>query len=369
MNVLLAGAHFTPAVAVIEVLKDLPNIKLVYVGRKTTLEGDPSLSAESQVLPKLGVKFIPITTGRLQRNLSFYTFISLLKIPVGFVQSFFIIVKEKPDVLLSFGGYVSVPLVIVAWLFSIPIIVHEQTMVSGLANKISAIFADKIAYSFSVKKFSKKEVLTGNPLRGEIINYKDVILTEGFEKIIYFARNKKLPLVLVTGGNQGSHTLNVLIEKSLEELLKTCCIIHQTGDSNFKDYDRLRFYQTDRYLPVKFIGNGIGKLIKYSDLVVSRAGANTLIELSFFEKPAIVIPLPYLYQDEQNKNADYFEKLGLVQKIPQKDLNNADSLVKKIKECLKDLESLNQKAKGARQVVFKDAAKRLAIETISLVNR
>src|SRR3990167_5082544 len=155
MKILVTGAHFTTAVAVIEELKNLPagrqeqkDIDIVYVGRKTTREGDSSHSVESQVLPQLGVKFISIITGRLQRAFTIYTFSSLLKIPIGFLQSFFILLKEKPDVILSFGGYVAVPLVIAGWLLSIPIIIHEQTLVSGLANTISSFFADKVAVSF-----------------------------------------------------------------------------------------------------------------------------------------------------------------------------------------------------------------------------
>ena len=170
MKILLTGAHFTPAAAVVDKLKKYPNTKIVYVGRKTTLEGDSSISQESQILPRMGVKFIPIITGRLQREFSFYTIPSLLKIPVGLVQSLYIILSERPKVVLSFGGYVAVPIVAISWLFSIPIIIHEQTSVSGLANKISAFFADKIALSFNQAKLGEKSIFVGNPLRKEITN-------------------------------------------------------------------------------------------------------------------------------------------------------------------------------------------------------
>jgi len=97
MKVLLTGAHFTPAVAVAEELKKYPNVKLVYVGRKTTLEGDKTTSIESKVLPSLGVRFIPIITGRLQREFTIYTIPSLLKIPIGILQALYIILRERPD--------------------------------------------------------------------------------------------------------------------------------------------------------------------------------------------------------------------------------------------------------------------------------
>ena len=175
MKILITGAHFTPAFATIEELNKYKDVEIVYVGRKTTLEGDNTSSVESRLLPKLGVKFITITAGRLQRTFTPFTLISLLKIPIGFIQALHIILREKPDVVLSFGGYIALPLVIVAWLFSIPIIIHEQTLISGLANRLGSFFADKIAISFPENKlFDKaKAVLTGNPLRREILNVKN----------------------------------------------------------------------------------------------------------------------------------------------------------------------------------------------------
>src|SRR3989344_9001367 len=116
MKILITGAHFTPAVATIEELKKVENEEIVYVGRNTTLEGDRTQSVESKVLPALGVKFIPIIAGRLQRSFTPYTIPSLLKIPIGWIQALYIILSEKPDVILSFGGYVAVPVVIVGWL-------------------------------------------------------------------------------------------------------------------------------------------------------------------------------------------------------------------------------------------------------------
>src|SRR3989344_6144770 len=100
MKILVTGAHFTPALAVIEELKKTYNADILYVGRNTTMEGDNTLSVESQILPKLGVKFISLTTGRLQRDFNIYTIISLLKIPIGLTQSFIVILFYKPDVIL-----------------------------------------------------------------------------------------------------------------------------------------------------------------------------------------------------------------------------------------------------------------------------
>lgn len=373
MKVLLTGAHFTTAVAVAEQLKKYKNTHVVYVGRQTTQEGDSSPSQESKLLPKLGVKFIPIITGRLQRSFTIYTIPSLLKIPIGFVQSWVYILSERPDVILSFGGYVALPVVLVGWLFSIPIIIHEQTLVSGLTNKISALFADKIALSFAQKgKFGGKYILTGNPLRSRFRDVRGVSgRLSGKFKIFNIAEREKLPIILITCGNQGSHIINKAVEGCLYQLTKIACVIHVTGENKFKDFERLgRLGKLGRlggrYLVKKWIGEEYGAVLQKVDLVVARAGINTLTELAYLGKPALVIPIPYLYQDEQNQNAKFFASLGLVKILPQSKLSE-DIILKNIKICLSNLNHWKTEAKNAKKALIPDAAKRLALETLLLV--
>lgn len=364
VKVLVTGTHFTPAQAVIEELKKYPDTQIIYVGRKTTMEGDTSPSAESRVLPNLGVKFIPIITGRLQREFTIYTIPSLLKIPVGILQSFYIILKEKPDVILSFGGYVGLPLVLMGWLFSIPIIIHEQTLVSGLANKVSGLFADKIALSFkqNINVKDEKILMTGNPIRSLIKHPQNGLNNL---KIFEIAKKERLPLILITGGNQGSHTINVVVEECLNKLIKIACIIHVTGESKYNDFERLQKLQNDRYLVKKWIDREWGNILSKVDLVISRAGINTLTELAYLEKPALVIPFEPLYHDEQNKNAKYFQSLGLVKILPQAKLS-AESLLFHIKNMADNSDQLKKDAKKAKPVLIPDAAKRLALETVLL---
>lgn len=355
MKILITGAHFTPAVAVAQELKKNPDVKIVYVGRRTTQEGDPNPSAESKILPTLGIKFIPIITGRLQRSFTLYTIPSLLKIPIGILQSLYILLTEKPDVVLSFGGYVSVPVVIMGWLFSIPIIVHEQTLVSGLASKISAVFADKIALSFPKNSaLTPKTIITGNPIRKEILDVK----------ISHIKKEK--PLILITGGNQGSHAINLAVEQSLNDLTKIATVIHVTGDNKYQDFERLERSANNSYVVKKWVSSEWGPLLSKVDLVISRAGINTLTELAFLGIPALVVPIPYLYGDEQNVNAKYFQKLGLVEILPQSKLAK-NSLMENVKLMIKKLPELKQKAKNAKLAVIEDAAPRLALETLLLV--
>lgn len=366
MKIIVTGAHFTPAVAVIEELKKYPDVEIIYVGRKTTLEGDITISKESQVLPKLGVKFIPIITGRLQREFTIYTIPSILKIPIGIIQAFWIILFHRPNVTLSFGGYVAVPIVVISWLFSIPILIHEQTLEPGLANKISAFFASKIALSFDQnKELNEKTIIVGNPLRKEILTPVQK-LPSTFIDFFKFSKKNKLPLVLIMGGNQGSHVINITVEQNLTELTKKIAVIHVTGDNKFDDFRRLSKLKNERYLVKRWIDKEIGAIISHVDFVVCRAGVNTLSELAFFGKPALVIPFQPLYFGEQMKNAHFFEGLGLVNILPQSKLTN-DSFLQNVKNLMKNLIYFSKNAVNAKWVVFPQAAKRLALETILLV--
>lgn len=332
MKILITGAHFTPALATIEELKKNYQCEIIYVGRKTTLEGDDAPSVESQILPKLGVKFIPFYAGRFQ-------IISFFKIPIGFLQASYILLKEKPDAVLSFGGYVALPVVWAAWLLSIPIIIHEQGLELGLANKLSSYFASKIAVSFPQHSSNPKIILTGNP------SIKPAHL-KGMHKQI-----------LITGGSQGSHVINVAVEQCLDKLTKLAKVIHQTGDSKFKDFERLKSTENKNYRVEKFIHQDWETLLVESDLIVSRAGINTLSELAFLGKPALVIPIEG--HKEQKLNARFFEKLGLIKVLPQSNLSGA-SLLLNIKQCLK------KRPAKIKEVIIENGAKRLALETVLL---
>ncbi|KKQ67155.1 MAG: hypothetical protein US86_C0001G0082 [Candidatus Daviesbacteria bacterium GW2011_GWA2_38_24] len=373
MKALVTGSHFTPAQAVIKELKKFKDIDIVYIGRKTTIEGDKTPSVESKVLPTLGVKYLTITAGRLQRSFTPYTFLSLLKIPVGFVQSFAILLNEKPDVVISFGGYVAVPTVFSAWLLNIPVIIHEQTLVTGLANTISSFFADKIAVSFkdAVLFDKRKQVVTGNPMREELVNFAEEGLEE-FIKIAKKAKSEKLPLILVTGGNQGSHLLNQTIGEILDELTEISFVIHQTGDSKYKDFEYLKENQIknpERYLVKKWIdAKDVGYIFKNIDLAVSRAGINTLQELSYFGIPTLLVPIPYLYKNEQEVNAKFFKELGLAKVIKQSELDG-QKLLETIKEAFSKLTELKERAKRSKEVVILDAAKRLTQEILILAEK
>jgi UDP-N-acetylglucosamine--N-acetylmuramyl-(pentapeptide) pyrophosphoryl-undecaprenol N-acetylglucosamine transferase len=310
MRVAVIGGHLTPALAVIELLKEE---EVIYIGRKHSLEGDKALSLEYQAITSLGIPFKSIITGRLQRKFTRYTILSLLKIPVGFVQALFILRRLKPHVVLGFGSYVQIPVIFAALLMRVPVVVHEQTLEAGLANKTVSFFATKICVSWeNSQKFfpQKKTVLTGNPIRREIIEIFDNSVKETGDG----------PLIYITGGSQGSHSINIMVEKVIKRLLPNARVIHQTGDAQeYQDFERLSYLRDSlpddmkkRYLPQRFLETKeVAQVLKNADLVIGRSGVNTITELIFLSKPSLLIPLPL--GKEQKKNALFLSELGLAE--------------------------------------------------------
>lgn len=328
MKIAMIGGHLSPALSVIEHLPK--ETKMLFIGRKHPFEGDKTLSLEYKTIHSLGIAFAEITAGRLQRKFTRYTIISFLKFPIGIIQSFLILRKFKPDVVVGFGGYVSLSVALAAYAMRIPVVIHEQTLDAGLTNKIISVFAKKICISWdSSRKFFPREktVLTGNPIRKfEVRSSPASPRGEKFKIGI----DKALPTIYVTGGSSGSHFINMLIEGCIEGLLGKFNVIHQTGDSKHNDYDRLKIFWNklspnlrDRYILEKFIDPPqVGSILKNCNLVICRAGMNTITELLYFKKQAILIPLPFSQNNEQLKNAKFLERHGLGEVVLQNEIDS-----------------------------------------------
>jgi len=361
-KIVITGGHLTPALAVIEELKKR-GWEIIFLGRKYAAEGVKTPSVESEIIPKMGIPFYTLAAGRIQRRFTRFTIPAILRIPVGFIQAIFYLWRFSPDVVLSFGGYVSAPVVFAGWLLGIPVITHEQTTVKGLATKFNSLFAKKIAVSWKVNlgDFPKsKVVFTGNPIRKDIFK---------FDQKIWQGLNfeKKLPLVFITGGNQGSHTINMTVGEIISQLVKTSNVFHQCGHLNaFGDFEKLEEIRNklpddlkNRYRVKKYLdGKEMGTLLYKADLVVSRAGANTITELAALGKPCILIPLPWLYQNEQEKNARMLEKVGIAEVLLQKDLS-PENLLKLVKKMLKNLSYYQKNGSKAKKLVSLRAAEKI----------
>jgi len=363
-KIVISGGHLTPSLLVIDELKKRGDWQFFYLGRKHTAEGDKTLSWEAKMVPKKGVTFLPLTAGRIQQKLTRYTLSALLRLPLGFFQAFYYLLKIKPDVVLSFGSYVSVPVVFSAWVLHIPVLSHQQTLVKGKADKINSRLAKKIAVSWTrslEESPKKKKVLTGLPFRQDIFKVGKKL--PPFLKI-----NPELPFILITGGNQGSHFINLAVEGSLKKLLKRYNVLHQTGSlKDSADFNHLNKIKNklpkelrERYHLETFLTGSLWpKVLNRADLVVSRAGINTVIELLALKKPSLLIPIPWLFNDEQTVNAHMMKNLGLAEILEQDKLNsdNLYNLIDKMTDNLK-----NYKLKQQKETLITNAAERIADE-------
>lgn len=367
------GGHFAPALAVIGSLPK--DVAVMVVGRKYTFEGDTTESLEYQTAKKLDIPFFPLTTGRLQRRFTRHSLVSLAKVPVGYFQALNVLKNFKPDVVLSFGGYVSVPVAFAAKTLGIPIVVHEQILSAGLANKIVAKFAEKVCVSWreSAKFFPREKiVITGNPIRRVILNE---VKNHKFEKILRHSPQDDKKIIYITGGSGGAHGINVLIEDCLEKLLEKYYVVHQTGDAKqFGDFDRLEKKREglsarlkNRYTLTKFVESGqVLDLLEKADLVVSRAGINTITELLSLGKPCLLIPLPHGQHNEQQSNAMFVRQLGIAEVAEQKNLTG-DSLYALITKMFENLDTYQESGQKAKEEVIPDATEKV-IEVINNVN-
>ncbi len=359
------GGHFSPALATIQNLS--PDDRVLVIGRKYSLEADKTIALEYQLAQKLGIPYISITTARLQRKFSKHTILSLLKLPFGFLQAYKILHNFKPDVVLSFGGYISIPVVIVAHRMGIPVVIHEQTVDAGMANKIASRFAKKICISWeSSRQFFPKEktVLTGNPLRKAILEQLQPSPKSKTAEQVFALPKEQLPLLYITGGSIGSHEINRFIEGCLEQLLQKYRIIHQTGDAQqFKDYERLKALKNDldpklqkKYYLKKFLSpEEVGTVLLEADLVISRCGMSTMTELLYLGKPCLLIPLPSSAHGEQMKNAQFLKGVGIAE-ISLELETSPDTLYAKINEMIQSLEKYKNAGEKSRDLVQKDAA-------------
>lgn len=322
-RIVITGGHHTSALVIAEKLRER-GVRVYWIGHKYSAWKDKNPSIEYQQVKKAGFPFYILEAGKWQETGGL---VMKLKIPLGFINSLVPILKIRPNLVLSFGGYLSLPLAVWANFFNIPVIIHEQSSVMGAANKIISGFAKKILLSFESSasylniKDQKKVVLTGLPLRPQF--------TQAVKKIKE-SELAEVKNILILGGKQGSHKINLAVEKALDSLVKDYQIVHQTGDySVYGDFERMKTkrlalgkhiknYQVFSFLETDDL---IEKLLQ-ADLVISRAGAHTVTELAVLKKKTLLIPIPWLTKDEQTQNALWLSGLGLATILEENKLDD-----------------------------------------------
>jgi UDP-N-acetylglucosamine--N-acetylmuramyl-(pentapeptide) pyrophosphoryl-undecaprenol N-acetylglucosamine transferase len=307
------GGHHTSALAVANVLRSRGWL-IIWLGHRHSQWGDKSDSAEYREVSSSGIKFINLYAGKLYRT---YHPLKLLRIPLGFFQALLILLRLKftssVGGIVSFGGYISVPVVFAGWLLGIPIITHEQTRIIGWANKFDALFARKIAVTWadSLTHYPKsKVVLTGLPLRPEILAQ---------QKTLGFKKNN----LLILGGKQGSHKINTAVFSALPELTKKYIIVHQTGSSTvYDDYSLAEKFKSKKYLPFTYLPPAsVSQALAKAEIVVSRSGAHITYELQLFSKKSVLIPISWSSHSEQQLNAQQLVNTGQAVILPESQLN------------------------------------------------
>lgn len=341
----MTGGHAaTTALATIEELirrkKDAGD--LIWIGSKKAIEGGRTLSLESQIFDKVGVKSYSIISGRLQRKFTLWTIPSLIKVPFGFINAFFLILKLRPNVVVSFGGYAAVPVVVSSWILRVPVVIHEQTTTIGLANKLSLPFADKICLGREEsRKYCHKKncILVGNPIMTQIAEI------ETKEKI------GNPPTIFITLGSRGSQKINKVVYGILGRLLEKYRVIHITGEADFGKFQKRkgllkgeRFVRYEVYPSVDPMQ--IDGLYKEADIVVARAGANTVSEIIATRRPSILIPIPWSHLEEQKNNALVARKTGIARILEQENLSGA-TLLSEIDILIKDWAAMVERSKGS----------------------
>jgi UDP-N-acetylglucosamine--N-acetylmuramyl-(pentapeptide) pyrophosphoryl-undecaprenol N-acetylglucosamine transferase len=274
---------------------------------------------------------------------------------MGIDQAFFYILKYKPDVIFSKGGFASVPAVFAASYTRIPILTHESDTVPGLANKLIGHFAKKIFISFpeSRKYFpDKKIIVSGNPIR------EDILEGDKNRAQRFFGLREDLPIILVFGGSQGAQKINEALFDSLPKLLADFQVIHICGTKNVeeieKKMDGLELANKKRYKVYPYLKDEMKDAFALSDFIISRAGANSLSEIIALDKPSLIIPLPSAANNHQYHNAEYFAEQNMILLSEEKDLDEG-KLLKKLKEVqnrkdeiTENLERYNDSLSGKR---------------------
>lgn len=359
MKVLITGGHYTPAIAVIE---ELIGNEIVFVGRKYSIESELTESQEYKEIMSRGLKFISLHTGKINRFFSLGSILNIFRIFTGLNQAKKIIKEEKPDIVLCFGSYLAVPIAIYAWLNKIPVFTHEQTIYPGLSNRFISLIAKKVFISFEKsRRFfpHHKVVLTGNPVRQSIIK----------TNIKLVSKKPAKKTIFITGGSLGSHSINIIILENLKKLLQKYNVIHQTGNvKEFDDYRKLLEFKKKLSIRLKsnyfvrehFNNSQIGEIYSKTDLLISRAGANTIFELIALEIPAVLIPLPWSANKEQIRQALFLKENGVCEVFYQNQKPQKFNTI--IDRAIDNISKYKHNYKNVKYLYKKDAAKKIAKE-------
>lgn len=354
------GGHFYPLIAIAEALRaKREHLDLYFMGP------DPY---NADALKEHNITYVRCPAGKRRLYWSFQNVLDLIKTFSGLFVAFIKLLSLYPDVVMSKGGYTSVPVVFAAWLLRIPIVIHESDAVAGRANVFAARFARyiAIAHDEAISFFPKKKVaLTGMPIRRSFFTP-----IENPHAVLGIPSDR--PVIFVTGGSLGARRINELILQALDELLPFYTVVHQTGPDHEKAVRESAASlitdpeQTSRYFVLgRLTALQMAAAQDAAALVVSRAGSGTIFEIALKGKPAILIPIPEDVSRDQRTNAYAYAKSGAATVIEERNLTD-DLLASEIRHILDNRDIYQNMQTAARNFTTPTAADTLADTLLSI---
>lgn len=373
-----SGGHVYPLLAVAEALKKIVSagdtnneLELIYLG---------PADAYSELLAQTGIKIYRLTAGKIRR---YATGIpqNILDIPRffwGLIQAFWKMFWLMPDAVFSKGGTGALAVVIAAWFYRVPVVIHDSDAIPGLTNLVSNFFARRVAISFeAARKYfhPAKTVLTGNPIRRRLLDKK--IPPAAAKENLGF--DPQAPLLLVLGGSQGAQRINDFVVIALKELLSRTQILHQTGKANYAEVKKLtsavlldipvQQQAASRYHAVPYLEDEeLVNALSAADVVASRAGSSSIFEIAAFGKPAILIPITESANDHQRANAYEFAATGAATVIEEQNLQ-PPIFLRELNSILNNPAQAEKMCQASRGFWKPEAAELIAKEILSLIYR
>lgn len=313
------AGHVTPNLALLPSLRK-EEFEIHYIGSYNGIE--------RRLIEDAGIPYDGISSGKLRRYFDIKNFSDPLRVLKGYGQAKRLMKQYHPDIVFSKGGFVSVPVVLAAKHYKIPVIIHESDMTPGLANKICIPAAKKVCCNFpeTLNYLPKdKAVLSGSPIREELLT------GDRLSGLQYAGLSANRPVILVIGGSLGSVTVNHAVRSILPKLLSQFQVIHICGKGNLDE----SLIGTSGYVQYEYVDKPLRHLFAAADLIISRAGANSICEILALRKPNILIPLSAAAsRGDQILNANSFAKQGF-STVLEEEVLTSDTLYQAVSDTYK----------------------------------
>ncbi len=360
-----SGGHLFPLTTVKEY------IGKNYKGKAEFLFLGPRTDLEKKVMKKHGIPHKWVLCGKLHRYMTFRYILDIVRMPIGVLQALWHLLLYMPDAVFSKGGFASVPAVLAARFYRIPVLIHESDSIPGLANKFLGSISNKIALTFERARIYfpiHKTILTGVPVRGEVIGGDPQKARE-----LLGIRKEVKPVIFIIGGSQGAKLINEKIMLNIVELLKHYQVIHQTGPSHFDPMKHEAEAQGFKighcdYYPIAFVGDEIKHIFALADVVISRAGATAISELAANNKASILVPITKSANHHQRINAFEVSKVGGAVVLEESNFRRT-ILFYNLKKIISDKDFNQKLSRNIGKFYQVDATEKIARELLKLAGK